>query len=79
VSWRNTGDVHPRSNRLDLETTGVGAVTIDLAGAKLKLCGLQIALRTDGPLQIKLISASPKKTKLVSVTKKSVTIQTVGC
>ncbi|MEX2394582.1 MAG: hypothetical protein WD826_08900 [Actinomycetota bacterium] len=78
VKWQ-PGKALPGGNRLDLETTGVGSLTIDVTAAKLKLCGLQIALRTDGPLQIKLVSSSPKKTKVVNLTSKTTQTLTLGC
>jgi dienelactone hydrolase len=64
VSW-NEGPRMPVSNRLDLDTQGVGSVEIDAARAHLKLCGLRIGLRTDGPLTLRLSGAVPRGTKVV--------------
>jgi hypothetical protein len=54
VTWTD-GAARPVANRLELDLTGVGTVTIDLDGAGLTACGLQLGLRSDGPATVRLL------------------------
>ncbi len=53
VSWTD-GNALDIANRLNLNLTGVGSVTVDLADAALDGCGLEMNVVTDGKVTIRL-------------------------
>jgi dienelactone hydrolase len=56
--------LEPATNRLDLDLTGVGHGTVDLARAGLSLCGLSLDLTTDGPVDLRLVSPVVRAVKV---------------
>lgn len=59
VTWSLPAVTSLPSNRLELRLTGVGTATVDLAGAGLSPCGLQLTLTIDGATTIQLVGKLP--------------------